>query len=189
MSGDKRYFLSLRLRLANLRERLRPLQTRIGPSGRRVPTPGRYWAMNVAERRFVSSWKGLKQIRKTNFAPDPQTAGVGGYPRKKPPRSEQRLAPLRAWIPERSATRLREADLNVLSKLGNQGWNGVLNPRHLRGVRFVVRAISWISWSDVRSISRWRGSHRRKRPLAFRCRLFAMRHKRRRIRSSCRAWS
>ena len=26
-----------------------------------------------------------------------------------------------AWIPERSATRLREADLNVLSKLGNQG--------------------------------------------------------------------
>jgi hypothetical protein len=38
---------------------------------------------------------------------------------------------------------------------------------HLRGVRFVVRTISWISWSDVRSISRWRGSHRRKRPLAF----------------------
>ena len=26
-----------------------------------------------------------------------------------------------AWIPSRSATRLREADLNVLSKLGNQG--------------------------------------------------------------------
>jgi hypothetical protein len=26
-----------------------------------------------------------------------------------------------AWIPERSATRLRKADLNVLSKLGNQG--------------------------------------------------------------------
>ena len=27
----------------------------------------------------------------------------------------------RPWIPERSATRLREADLNVLSKLGKQG--------------------------------------------------------------------
>ena len=27
----------------------------------------------------------------------------------------------RPWIPERSATGLREADLNVLSKLGNQG--------------------------------------------------------------------
>ena len=26
-----------------------------------------------------------------------------------------------SWIPERSATRLREADLNVLSKLGKQG--------------------------------------------------------------------
>jgi hypothetical protein len=26
-----------------------------------------------------------------------------------------------AWIPERSATRLRKAHLNVLSKLGNQG--------------------------------------------------------------------
>ena len=48
-----------------------------------------------------------------------------------------------------------------------KAWNGVLNPRHLRGVRFVLRTISWISWSDVRSISRWRGSHRRKRPLAF----------------------
>ena len=27
----------------------------------------------------------------------------------------------RSWIPERSATRLREADLNVLSQLGNLG--------------------------------------------------------------------
>ena len=31
----------------------------------------------------------------------------------------------------------------------------------------VVGTISWMSWSDVRSISRWRGSHRRRRPLAF----------------------
>ena len=30
----------------------------------------------------------------------------------------QKVAP---WIPERSATGLREADLNVLSELGNQG--------------------------------------------------------------------
>src|SRR5271169_4915617 len=49
----------------------------------------------------------------------------------------------------------------------SKAWNGVLNPRHLRGVRLVVRTISWMSWSDVRSISRWRGSHQRKRPLAF----------------------
>ena len=61
---------------------------------------------------------------------------------------------------------LGEADLNVLSKLGSV-WNGVLNPGVYRGVRLVVRTISWISWSDVRSISRWRGSHRRRRPLAF----------------------
>jgi hypothetical protein len=33
-----------------------------------------------------------------------------------------------AWIPERSATCLREADLNVLSKLGNQGLEGRLEP-------------------------------------------------------------
>ena len=33
-----------------------------------------------------------------------------------------------AWIPERSATRLREADLNALSKLGNQGLEGRLEP-------------------------------------------------------------
>jgi hypothetical protein len=33
-----------------------------------------------------------------------------------------------AWIPERSATCLREADLNVLSKLGNQGLEWRLEP-------------------------------------------------------------
>src|SRR5271154_5608808 len=32
------------------------------------------------------------------------------------------------WIPERSATRLSEADLNVLSKLGNQGLEWRLEP-------------------------------------------------------------
>ena len=32
------------------------------------------------------------------------------------------------WIPERSATRLREADLNVLSKLGKQGLEWRLEP-------------------------------------------------------------
>src|ERR1700722_18011799 len=32
------------------------------------------------------------------------------------------------WIPERSATCLREADLNVLSKLGNQGLEWRLEP-------------------------------------------------------------
>ena len=49
-----------------------------------------------------------------------------------------------------------------------------------------MRTISWMSWTDERSISRWRGSHRRKRPLAFLmvAALFAMRHKRRRTRSS-----
>src|ERR1700719_903984 len=56
-----------------------------------------------------------------------------------------------------------------------KAWDGVLNPRHLRGVRFVVRTISWISWSDVRSISRWRGSHRRRRPLAFSMPPFSLR--------------
>ena len=34
----------------------------------------------------------------------------------------------RPWIPERSATCLREADLNVLSKLGNQGLEWRLEP-------------------------------------------------------------
>ena len=33
-----------------------------------------------------------------------------------------------SWIPERSATCLREADLNVLSKLGNQGLEWRLEP-------------------------------------------------------------
>src|SRR5580704_110780 len=35
---------------------------------------------------------------------------------------------LEAWIPSRSATRLREADLNVLSKLSNQGLEWRLEP-------------------------------------------------------------
>ena len=37
----------------------------------------------------------------------------------------QKVAP---WIPERSATGLREADLNVLSELGNQGLEWRLEP-------------------------------------------------------------
>ena len=39
----------------------------------------------------------------------------------------------RAWIPERSATCLREADLNVLSKLGNQGLEWRLEPEAFTG--------------------------------------------------------
>jgi muconolactone delta-isomerase len=38
-----------------------------------------------------------------------------------------------AWILERSATGLREADLNVLSKLGNQGLEGRLEPEAFTG--------------------------------------------------------
>ena len=38
-----------------------------------------------------------------------------------------------AWIPERSATRLREADLNVLSKLGKQGLEWRLEPEAFPG--------------------------------------------------------
>ena len=38
-----------------------------------------------------------------------------------------------AWIPERSATRLGEADLNVLSKLGNQGLEWRLEPEAFTG--------------------------------------------------------
>jgi hypothetical protein len=38
-----------------------------------------------------------------------------------------------SWIPERSATRLREADLNVFSKLGNQGLEGRLEPEAFTG--------------------------------------------------------
>ena len=41
--------------------------------------------------------------------------------------------PRPAWIPERSATRLREADLNVFSKLGNQGLEGRLEPEAFTG--------------------------------------------------------
>jgi Arabinose-binding domain of AraC transcription regulator, N-term len=37
------------------------------------------------------------------------------------------------WIPERSATRLGEADLNVLSKLGNQGLEWRLEPEAFTG--------------------------------------------------------
>ena len=38
-----------------------------------------------------------------------------------------------AWIPERSATRLREADLNILSKLGKQGLERRLEPAAFAG--------------------------------------------------------
>ena len=50
-------------------------------------------------------------------------------------RSRCRIAALipPAWILERSATGLREADLNVLSKLGNQGLEGRLEPEAFTG--------------------------------------------------------
>jgi hypothetical protein len=52
-----------------------------------------------------------------------------------------------AWIPERSATRLREADLKILSEFGKQGLERRLEAG-ARGVKLVVRTISWISRSD-----------------------------------------
>ena len=39
----------------------------------------------------------------------------------------------KAWIPERSATRLREADLDILSKLGKQGLEWRLKPEAFAG--------------------------------------------------------
>src|SRR6516165_9161743 len=56
----------------------------------------------------------------------------------RPPRGQDRDArrcqsPGRSWIPERSATRLRKADLNVLSKLGNQGLEWRLEPEAFTG--------------------------------------------------------
>jgi hypothetical protein len=41
--------------------------------------------------------------------------------------------PTWSWILERSATRLREADLNVFSKLGNQGLEWRLEPEAFAG--------------------------------------------------------
>jgi len=38
-----------------------------------------------------------------------------------------------AWIPERSATGLREADLHILSKLGKQGLQWRLEPETFAG--------------------------------------------------------
>jgi hypothetical protein len=38
-----------------------------------------------------------------------------------------------AWIPERSATGLREADLHILSKLGKQGLEWRLEPEAFAG--------------------------------------------------------
>ena len=51
--------------------------------------------------------------------------------RQEPPRPAGRDHA--SWIPERSATRLRKADLNVLSKLGNQGLEWRLEPEAFTG--------------------------------------------------------
>ncbi len=97
---------------------------------------------------------------------------------------------LTAWIPERSATRLREANLNVFSKLGNQGLEWRLEPEAFTGRE--VRCEDDLLDVLVGMSGRYRGGaaaigvsvHWR-----FRRRLFAMRHERRRTRSSCRAGS
>jgi hypothetical protein len=48
----------------------------------------------------------------------------------------ERPAITAAWIPERSATPLRKADLNVLSELGNQGLERRLEPEAFTGDEF-----------------------------------------------------
>ena len=61
-----------------------------------------------------------------------RTSGPSRLSKKLPARAERS-----SWIPERSATRLRVADLNVFSKLGNQGleWRrGGVGSVHGRGV-------------------------------------------------------
>jgi hypothetical protein len=68
-----------------------------------------------------------------------------------------------AWIPERSATRLREADLNILSEFGKQGLELRLEAEAFAGRKVGREDDLWIFRSDVWSISRWRGSHWRKR--------------------------
>src|ERR1700722_5238850 len=65
--------------------------------------------------------------RSTLRAPSP--SALAGTRRRASCRSGSRPA----WIPERSATCLREADLNVLSKLGNQGLEWRLEPEAFTG--------------------------------------------------------
>jgi hypothetical protein len=60
---------------------------------------------------------------------------------------------------------VREADLNIFSKLGKQGLEGRLEPEAFTGGE--VGGDDDLLDFDVRSISGWRGSHRRKRPLVF----------------------
>ena len=63
--------------------------------------------------------------------------------------------PSRPWIPERSATGLREADLNVLSELGNQGLEWRLEPE------------AFSHWIDARSLMVSREALARRGATAF----------------------
>jgi hypothetical protein len=63
--------------------------------------------------------------------------------------------------------RLRKADLNILSKLGNQGLEWRLEPEAFTGDE-VGREDDLLDFLVGRPVDiSWRGSHRRKRPLAF----------------------
>ena len=71
-----------------------------------------------------------------------------------------------AWIPARSATRLREADLNVLSKLGKQGLEWRLEPEAFAGGE-VGREDDVLDVLVGCAVDIEVARHRRKRPLAF----------------------
>ena len=57
------------------------------------------------------------------------------------------------WILERGATVYEKRICTSLPSSLRIAWNGVLKPRHFLGVRLAVRTMSWISSSDILSMS------------------------------------
>jgi DNA-directed RNA polymerase specialized sigma24 family protein len=95
--------------------------------------PLRPWLFRIAHNRALD----LLRSREVRMAePIDAAADVADSARPDPLETLMRKEAVKTaapWIPERSATRLREADLDVLSKLGKQGLEWRLEPEAFAG--------------------------------------------------------
>ena len=102
----------------------------LSPTGKR-----RLLTAHANSGHSPTAWRTGQVDPKPPIAPDPSIPGSdwaeGEYQGDRFRRAGGHLT--RPWIPARSATRLREADLHILSKLGKQGLERRLEPEAFAG--------------------------------------------------------
>ena len=100
-----------------------------GPPTQKMSSSRTSLLVLVDHKQYV---RAHEQEQRPGSSPGPEDLFIGNERSRNP---QVRILDVnrRTWIPERSATRLREADLNVFSKLGNQDLEGRLEAEAFTG--------------------------------------------------------